>query len=105
MVIRHFGLLDLGRPVPSHVVCLVEKVLCLLLFLLIIIIIIINIILIIIIITVIAIIAIIIIIIMINLRCAFSVPCMLKGFPALSASRRLPCNNLSCSRWGVSSTS
>ena len=28
LMFRQFGLLGLGRPAPSHVVCLVEKVLC-----------------------------------------------------------------------------
>ena len=67
MIFRHSGLLGLGPPAPSRVVCLAEKVLILIVIILLLILIIIT-------------------FTLLIIRCPCSIPCLLKGSPALAAS-------------------
>ena len=68
MNFRHSGLLGLGPPAPSRVVCLAEKVLILIVIILLLILVII------------------ITFTLLIIRCPRSIPCLFKGSPALAAS-------------------
>ena len=72
MNFRHFGLLGLGPPAPSRVVCLAEKVLILIVIILLLILVII--------------VLIVLTFTLLIIRCPCSIPCLLKGSPALAAS-------------------